>query len=104
MTLGADEAKPTFKWLSDRSSSGIQNLAIDFGEESHVAVLHPYNPLSYEVKSDVDPCIFKGNLQMEPTTEVLVTGGCPGTVTFDVSSFCSLHTVVGFQFLGRYCK
>ena len=85
-TLQAEDARPTFKWLSERSSSGIQNLAIDFGNERHIVVLHPYNPLSYEVKSSVDPCIFKGTLQMEPTTEVLVTGGCPGADTFEVSS------------------
>ena len=85
-TFQAEEARPTFKWLSERSSSGIQNLAIDFGTERHIVALHPYNPLSYEVKSSVDPCIFKGTLQMEPTTEVLVTGGCPGADTFEVSS------------------
>jgi hypothetical protein len=32
----------------------------------------------------VDPCIFKGNLLKEPTTEVLVTGGCAGANTFEV--------------------
>jgi hypothetical protein len=55
--------------------------------EEHHAVLHPYNPLSFDVKSEVDPCIFKGNLLKEPNTEVLVTGGCPGADSFEVSFF-----------------
>lgn len=83
--LHADDVKPQFSWLNERSSSGIQHLAIKFGDEEHTVVLHPYNPLSYEVKSDVDPCIFKGNLLMEPSTEVLVTGGCPGANSFEVT-------------------
>ena len=87
--LKAEQAMPKFKWLSDQSSSNIPNLAIEMENEKHVAILHPYNPLSYEVKSTVDPCIFKGTLELEPTTEVLVTGGCPGSDTFDVSSVFS---------------
>jgi len=85
--LNASELKPQFRWLSERSSSGIQHLAIQFGDEERHAVLHPYNPLSFEVKSEVDPCIFKGNLLQEPTTEVLVTGGCPGANSFEVTFF-----------------
>jgi hypothetical protein len=88
--LSASDPRPEFRWLSERSSSGIQHLAITFGDEEHHAVLHPYNPLSFEVKSDVDPCIFKGNLKQEPDTEVLVTGGCAASNTFEVifSSTC----------------
>jgi hypothetical protein len=82
--LNASDPKPQFRWLSERSSSGVPHLAIRLGEEEHHAVLHPYNPLSFEVKSEVDPCIFKGYLGKEPDTEVLVTGGCPGDETFDV--------------------
>ena len=90
--LKAEQAMPKFKWLSDQSSSNIPNLAIEMENEKHVAILHPYNPLSYEVKSTVDPCIFKGTLELEPTTEVLVTGGCPGSDTFDVSSVFSAQS------------
>jgi hypothetical protein len=38
-----------------------------------------------ETQSEVDPCIFKGHLEDELDSEVLVTGGCPGSDTFDVS-------------------
>ena len=83
--LNADDPMPTFRWLNGRSSSGIQHLEINHGEERHAVILHPYNPVSFEVKSEVNPCIFKGALEMEPTTEVLVTGGCPGSDNFEVS-------------------
>jgi hypothetical protein len=53
--------------------------------EEHHAVLHPYNPLSFDIKTEVNPCIFKGNLLKEPNTEVLVTGGCYGADSFEVS-------------------
>ena len=58
-----------------------------------MADLHPYNPLSFEVESDVDPCIFKGTLLNEPTTEVLVTGGCPGADTFYVSNIFRIYVI-----------
>ena len=74
-----------FRWLSERSSSGIQHLAIKMGDVEHTIILHPYNPLSYEVKSAaVDACIFKGHMMMDENVEVLVTGGCPGANSFDV--------------------
>ena len=80
----ANDPKPKFRWLTERSSSGIQHLAIKMGDVEHIAVLHPYNPLSYKVSSEVDPLIFKGSLMQDSNVEVLVTGGSPGTDTFDV--------------------
>ena len=91
--LNADDPVPTFRWLNGRSSSGIQHLEINHGAERHAVILHPYNPVSFEVKSDVNPCIFKGSLEMEPTTEVLVTGGCPGADNFEVSYKEAIETV-----------
>ena len=85
--LQADEVMPTFRWLNERSSSGIQHLEINYDNEQHVAILHPYNPVSFELDSSVNPCIFKGTLEKEPTTEVLVTGGCSGGNKFEVSHF-----------------
>jgi hypothetical protein len=42
-TLMADNL-PEFRWLSERSSSGIQHLGIRYSGEELTAILHPYNP------------------------------------------------------------
>ena len=99
--IHADEPVPTFRWLSERSSSGIQHLEINHGDERHAVILHPYNPVSFEVKSDVDPCIYKGHLMMEPTTEVLVTGGCKGANTFEVRNFSELNMKSNYSTFSR---
>ena len=52
------------------------------------AVLDPYNPIPIEAdesRSSVDPCIFKGKLDTDDQSQVLVTGGCPGEDSFEVS-------------------
>jgi hypothetical protein len=52
------------------------------------AVLDPYNPIPIEAdesRSAVDPCIFKGKLDTDDQSQVLVTGGCPGEDSFEVS-------------------
>jgi hypothetical protein len=54
-----------------------------------VAVLAPYNSVPVEVdesRLNPDNCIFKGYLENEPESNVIITGGCPGDYTFDVSS------------------
>jgi hypothetical protein len=82
--LNASEPKPQFRWVSNGSSSGIQHLDIQFGDINDRAVLHPYLPFDSPLRGDVDPCIYKGNLMMESSTEVLVTGGCEGATNFEV--------------------
>ena len=86
------QLKPTFIWLSERSPSGVPHLEIQPGldKETIVAVLNPYNPIPANVdqsQSEIDPCIFLGHLANEPDSSVLVTGGCPGDDTFDVSYY-----------------
>jgi hypothetical protein len=79
---------PKFSWLNERSASGVSLLSIKLGDEDLTAVLSNYNPIPIELdetRSEVDPCIFKGHLLNDPATEVLVTGGCAGENTFDVS-------------------
>jgi hypothetical protein len=85
--LNADPKVPKFTWLSERSATRVPHLSIKFGNEDLIAVLSNYNPIPIELdetRSKVDPCIFKGHLQNDPATEVLVTGGCAGDNTFDV--------------------
>ena len=63
-------------------------MTINFGHDTPIAILSHYNPIPIEAdqsRSAVDPCIFKGYLKNEQDSEVLVTGGCPGDDTFDVS-------------------
>ena len=54
------------------------------GNVEHTVVLHPYNPFSFEFGAQ-EACIFKGQMMMDSNVEVLVTGGCPGADSFDVS-------------------
>ncbi len=73
---------------------GISLLSIQIGEEKLTATLSRYNPIPMEVdetRSEVDPCILKGRLTDEPKSEVLVTGGCPGSDTFEVIFFLFLN-------------
>jgi hypothetical protein len=86
--LNANQQVPKFSWLSERSASGVPLLSIKLGNEDLTAVLSNYNPIPIELDethSEVDPCIFKGHLKNDPATEVLVTGGCAGDDSFDVS-------------------
>ena len=58
------------------------------------AVLDSYNPIPIEVdesRSAVDPCIFKGKLDTDDQSQVLVTGGCPGEDSFEV---CFIKVIV----------
>jgi hypothetical protein len=69
--------------------SGDHLLAIrlEDGKEDLVAVLSHYNPIPVELdenRAEPDPCIFKGYLQSEETSQVLVTGGCHGFDSFEV--------------------
>lgn len=82
--LNASKPKPQFRWVSNGSSSGIRHLDIQFGGIKDRAVLHPYLPFDSPLKGEVDPCIYKGNLMKETSTEVLVTGGCEGATNFEV--------------------
>ncbi len=82
--------KPRFNWMNERSSDGVPLLSIKIGNEDLTAILNRYNPIPVELdqtRSRVDPCILKGRLSDEPESQVLVTGGCPGSDTFDVSLF-----------------
>ena len=59
-----------------------------------VAILSHYNPIPKEVdesNSEVDPCLFKGFLENEETSTVLVTGGCPGEDNFEVRHYHIIH-------------
>ena len=51
------------------------------------AVLDPYDPIPIASRSAVDPCIFKGKLDTDDQSQVLVTGGCPGEDSFEVCIF-----------------
>ena len=85
----ADQLMPKFSWLSERSASGVPFLSIKLGDEDLTAVLDNYNPIPMELlksRSEVDDCIFKGHLLDDPETQVLVTGGCAGDDSFDVST------------------
>ncbi len=96
MSAGSTEARqlqpkqlqPKFEWLSERSESGVPLLSINLEDgETFVAVLKHYNPIPIELdenRSEVDPCIFKGHLQDDESAQVLVTGGCPGSDSFEV--------------------
>jgi hypothetical protein len=82
--------KPRFSWMNERSSDGVPLLSIKIGSEDVTAILNRYNPIPVELdrtRSKVDPCIFKGRLSDEPKSQVVVTGGCPGSDNFDVSFF-----------------
>ena len=79
---------PKFSWLNERSESGIPHLAMEVEGHKLNAVLDPYNPIPIEAdesRSAVDPCIFKGKLDTDDQSQVLVTGGCPGEDSFEVS-------------------
>ena len=79
---------PKFSWLNERSESGIPHLAMEVNGHELNAVLDPYNPIPIEAdesRSAVDPCIFKGKLDTDDKSQVLVTGGCPGEDSFEVS-------------------
>ncbi len=73
---------PGFTWLSSRSASGVPLLAFEYKGVNHVAVLEHYDPVP-EVHSKSELCIFKGFLEKDPKSEVLVTG-CPNSKSFDV--------------------
>ena len=82
------QMKPTFIWSNERSADGIVKMTINFGNDKPIAVLSHYNPIPIEAdesRSAIDPCIFKGSFENEKDSVVLVTGGCPGDDTFDVS-------------------
>jgi len=87
----AETLQPKFTWWSDRSLNGIPLLSIrlqDRDDDDDVIILNRYNPILVdldEFQSEVDPCIFKGFLKSDPNSEVVLTGGCPGDHTFDVS-------------------
>ena len=75
---------PGFTWLSSRSASGVPLLAFEFEGVDHVAVLEPYDPVPDVPNSpDSELCIFKGFLEKDSLSEVLVTG-CPNSKAFDV--------------------
>jgi hypothetical protein len=87
----AETLQPKFTWLSDRSPDGIQHLSIRLQDrdDDDVIILSRYNPIPVdldEFRSEVDPCIFKGFFRSDPSSEVVLTGGCPGNNTFDVSN------------------
>lgn len=92
----AETLQPKFTWLSDRSLNGIPLLSIrlqDRDDDDDVIILNRYNPIPVdldEFRSEVDPCIFKGFLKSDPNSEVVLTGGCPGDHTFDVSKKVSI--------------
>ena len=73
---------PGLTWLSSRSASGVPLLAFKFEGVDHTAVLEPYDPVP-EVPSESELCIFKGFLEKDPKSEVLVLG-CPNSKSFDV--------------------
>ena len=50
---------------------------------------------------EVDPCIFKGFLRNDLEAVVSVTGGCPGSSSFDVSF---LKIIVGMHPRGLLSK
>jgi hypothetical protein len=88
--LEPKQPQPKFSWLSERSDSGVPLLSIEHEGEVHVAILSQYNPIPIEFdenRSEADPCIFKGYLQNEESAQVLVTGGCPGSDSFEVRIF-----------------
>jgi len=59
------------------------------------AVLDPYNPIPIEAdesrSEDVDNCIFKGRLDTDDQSQVLVTGGCPGEDSFEIAVISPKH-------------
>jgi len=62
-------------------------------DDDDIIILNRYNPIPVdldEFRSEVDPCIFKGFLKSDPNSEVVLTGGCPGDHTFDVSKKVSI--------------
>ncbi len=73
---------PGFTWLSSRSSSGVPLLAFEFKGVNHVAVLEHYDPIP-EVPLESELCIFRGFLEKDPQSKVLVTG-CPNSNSYDV--------------------
>lgn len=86
--LELEQLQPKFSWLSERSESGVPLLSIKLKNgENLIAVLKHYNPIPIELdvnRAEADPCIFKGFLQDDESAEVLVTGGCPGSDSFEV--------------------
>jgi len=80
---------PSFKWLNDRSSeAGVPLLAVHFSKDDvDYVALEPFNPVplvANEREEDVDSCIFKGHLMNEPGSSIVMTGGCPYSMTFEV--------------------
>ena len=77
-----------FSWLTESSESGIPHLAMEVNGHKVNAVLDPFNPIPIEAdesrSEDVDNCIFKGRLDTDDQSQVLVTGGCPGEDSFEV--------------------
>jgi hypothetical protein len=86
--LQSKQLEPKFSWLSERSESGVPLLSIKLKNgENLIAVLKHYNPIPIELdlnRAEADPCIFRGFLQDDESAEVLVTGGCPGSDSFEV--------------------
>ena len=86
--LEPKQLEPKFSWLSERSESGVPHLSIQLKDgEDLVAVLKHYNPIPVELdenRAEADPCIFKGFLKNDESAQVLVTGGCPGSNSFEV--------------------
>jgi hypothetical protein len=74
------------------SPSGIPFLRIsypDFGNDDF-AVLKYFNPIPLtagETVDEIEDCIFNGFLRDEANVYVTLTGGCPGSYTFEVSNF-----------------
>jgi hypothetical protein len=95
--LNASKPKPQFRWVSNGSSSGIRHLDIQLGDINDCAVLHPYLPFDSPLKGEVDPCIYKGHLMKETSTEVLVTGGCEGATNFEVIILHCLISPISFK-------
>jgi len=84
-------------------------LAVHFGKEDvDYAKLEQYNPLPLmadEREEDVDNCIFKGHLMNEPDAEIVMTGGCPFTLSFEaiesvaIKKFIFLYLSLLFQMM-----
>jgi hypothetical protein len=55
--------------------------------------------VAFEVRSISDPCIYKGSLLSEPSTEVLVTGGCKG----EEDSF-EVKKIIQYLGFGNLCR
>jgi hypothetical protein len=75
----------SFSWLKDRfSATGIPLLKVALPNDGKSALIHLKQFEQNDQRKTEVSCIFQGNLEDDPKSYVVLTGGCPFENNFEV--------------------